>query len=145
MSRKKAKAAAKGRSLNREMENKGVYVKASSYATMAEEMPEAYKNVSHVVDAVDGAGISKKVVKLRAPRKRPGVHIKLIIMRAHSLKDLAEHHIQRFRVAHIIGINLDNKVVGKIELTDMNKYEEVMDLLQKTLGAKELYIKPEIF
>ena len=65
MSRKKAKVAAKGRSLNREMENKGVYVKASSYATMAEEMPEAYKNVSHVVDAVDGAGISKKVVKLR--------------------------------------------------------------------------------
>ena len=65
MSRTKAKAAAKGRSLNREMEDKGVYVKASSYATMAEEMPEAYKNVSHVVDAVDGAGISKKVVKLR--------------------------------------------------------------------------------
>lgn len=66
-------------------------------------------------------------------------------MRAHSLKDLAEHHIQRFRVAHIIGIDLDNKVVGKIELTDMNKYEEAMDLLQKTLGAKELYIKPALF
>jgi tRNA-splicing ligase RtcB (3'-phosphate/5'-hydroxy nucleic acid ligase) len=65
MSRKKAKAAAKGRSLNREMEDKGVYVKASSYATMAEEMPEAYKNVSDVVGAVEGAGISKKVVKLK--------------------------------------------------------------------------------
>ena len=32
---------------------------------MAEEMPEAYKDVSEVVDAVAGAGISKKVVKLK--------------------------------------------------------------------------------
>lgn len=64
-SRKKAKLEAKGRSLNREMEDKGIYVKASSYATMAEEMPEAYKDVSDVVDAVNGAGISKKVVKLK--------------------------------------------------------------------------------
>jgi len=65
MSRRKAVKAAKGRSLHRELENHGIYVKASSYATMAEEMPEAYKNVSDVVDAVAGAGISKKVAKLR--------------------------------------------------------------------------------
>jgi tRNA-splicing ligase RtcB len=32
---------------------------------MAEEMPEAYKDVSEVVQVVDGAGISKKVAKLR--------------------------------------------------------------------------------
>lgn len=65
-------------------------------------------------------------------------------MRAHSLKDLTEHHIQRFRIAHILGVNASNDFVGKLELTDMNKYEEGIDLLQK-LGAKELYIKPEIF
>ena len=32
---------------------------------MAEEMPEAYKNVSQVVDAVAGAGISKIVARLK--------------------------------------------------------------------------------
>ncbi|MBN1561481.1 RtcB family protein, partial [candidate division KSB1 bacterium] len=31
----------------------------------AEEMPDAYKDVADVVDAVHGAGISKKVLKLR--------------------------------------------------------------------------------
>jgi tRNA-splicing ligase RtcB len=30
-----------------------------------EEIPEAYKDVSQVVDVVDGAGISKKVAQLR--------------------------------------------------------------------------------
>ena len=30
-----------------------------------EEIPEAYKDVSEVVDVVHGAGISKKVVQLR--------------------------------------------------------------------------------
>jgi RNA-splicing ligase RtcB len=32
---------------------------------LAEEMPEAYKNVSDVVDVVHNAGISRKVAKLR--------------------------------------------------------------------------------
>jgi tRNA-splicing ligase RtcB len=32
---------------------------------MAEEMPEAYKDVSEVVQVVHGAGISKKVARLR--------------------------------------------------------------------------------
>jgi tRNA-splicing ligase RtcB len=32
---------------------------------MAEEMPEAYKDVSQVVQVVHGAGISKKVARLR--------------------------------------------------------------------------------
>ena len=65
MSRKKASKAAKGRALHRELEDQGVYVQASSRGTMAEEMPEAYKDVSQVVEAVVGAGISKKVAKLR--------------------------------------------------------------------------------
>ena len=33
--------------------------------TFAEEMPYAYKDVADVVDVVDRAGISKKVVKLK--------------------------------------------------------------------------------
>ena len=65
MSRKKAMQAARGRSLKDELQNKGIYVRASSYATMAEEMPEAYKDVSDVVDAVANAGISKKVARLK--------------------------------------------------------------------------------
>lgn len=65
LSRKKAIQAAKGRAIHREMEDMGVYVRSTGRATMAEEMPEAYKDVANVVDAVHGAGISKKVAKLR--------------------------------------------------------------------------------
>ena len=65
MSRKKAIAQAKGRSIDRELGNEGIYVRATGWRTLAEEMPEAYKDVSEVVDAVSGAGISKKVVKLK--------------------------------------------------------------------------------
>ena len=40
-------------------------MRASSFATVAEEIPEAYKDVRQVVDVVDGAGIGRKVVRLR--------------------------------------------------------------------------------
>ncbi|MBN1480160.1 RtcB family protein [candidate division KSB1 bacterium] len=65
MSRTKAKKAGQGRDLRKEMAKRGIVVRASSYATIAEEMPEAYKDVSDVVDIVHNAGISKKVAKLR--------------------------------------------------------------------------------
>lgn len=65
MSRTKAMKNARGRSLYKELQEKGVYVRASCKETIAEEMPEAYKNVSHVVDAVSRAGISTKVARLR--------------------------------------------------------------------------------
>ena len=65
MSRNQAMKEAKGRSLQQELLDRGIYVRASSYATMAEEISDAYKDVSQVVDAVAGAGISKKVAKLR--------------------------------------------------------------------------------
>ena len=64
-SRTQALKAGKGRDLRREMEERRIIVRASSYATIAEEMPEAYKDVADVVEAVDGAGISKKVAKLK--------------------------------------------------------------------------------
>lgn len=47
------------------MENQGVHVKASSYRTIAEEMPDAYKDVYEVVSAVEEAGLANKVAKLR--------------------------------------------------------------------------------
>jgi tRNA-splicing ligase RtcB len=65
MSRTQAKKQARGRPILRELEDRGIYVRAAGRSTIAEEMPEAYKDVSDVVDVVDGAGISKKVAQLR--------------------------------------------------------------------------------
>ena len=64
MSRKKAKDAARGRRLMEEMRQRGVIVRATGRSTVAEEMPEAYKDVADVVDVVDAAGICKKVAQL---------------------------------------------------------------------------------
>ncbi|RJP84508.1 MAG: RtcB family protein [Desulfobacteraceae bacterium] len=65
LSRTAAKKAAHGRSLSRELEDKGILVRWTGRTTMAEEMPDAYKDVSQVVDVVHGSGISRKVVRLR--------------------------------------------------------------------------------
>ena len=64
LSRVKAKQQAQGRELFRELEAKGVFVRADSRRTVAEEMPEAYKDVADVVDVMHEAGIAQKVVKL---------------------------------------------------------------------------------
>jgi tRNA-splicing ligase RtcB len=65
LSRTAAKKASKGRAIHRELEDKGILVKWTGRSTLAEEMPEAYKDISQVVEVVHGAGISKKVAKLR--------------------------------------------------------------------------------
>jgi tRNA-splicing ligase RtcB len=65
MSRHQAKKAAKGRAIHRELEDMGVFVKGASIATLVEEIPDAYKDVNDVVNVVHGAGIGKKVVKLK--------------------------------------------------------------------------------
>ncbi|MCP4108927.1 MAG: RNA-splicing ligase RtcB [Desulfobacteraceae bacterium] len=65
MSRKAAKKASKGRAIHRELEDKGILVRSKGRSTLAEEMPDAYKDVSEVVEVVHGAGISMKVAKLR--------------------------------------------------------------------------------
>lgn len=65
MSRHQAIRQAKGRSIRRELEDKGIIVRSSGRETLSEEMPEAYKDVSQVVDVVHKAGISRKVVRLR--------------------------------------------------------------------------------
>jgi len=64
LSRHQAIKASKGRSISKEMEEKGIIVKASSKTTLVEEMPEAYKDVSKVVQVVHNAGISKLVAKI---------------------------------------------------------------------------------
>ena len=65
MGRRAAKRAAKGRNLKRELEDKGILIRAASKATIDEEMSEAYKDATEVVDTTDGAGIGKKVARLR--------------------------------------------------------------------------------
>ncbi len=65
MSRHQAIRQAKGRAIWREMEDKGIIVRSAGRETLAEEMSEAYKDISNVVDVVHNAGISKKVARLR--------------------------------------------------------------------------------
>jgi tRNA-splicing ligase RtcB len=65
MSRHQAVKKAKGRAIWRELEDNGIIVRASGRGTLAEEMPEAYKNISNVVDVVHKAGLSRKVARLR--------------------------------------------------------------------------------
>ncbi|MFH0764027.1 MAG: RtcB family protein [Candidatus Omnitrophota bacterium] len=65
MSRSAAIQAGRGRSISRELENRGIIVMSSGRETLAEEMPEAYKDVNEVVSVVHGAGISKKVCRMR--------------------------------------------------------------------------------
>ncbi|MBI5374952.1 MAG: RtcB family protein [Candidatus Schekmanbacteria bacterium] len=65
MSRSEAKRRGRGRAIVRELEDKGIFVKAAGRETLLEEMPEAYKDVSAVVNVVHECGISRKVAKLR--------------------------------------------------------------------------------
>ncbi|MDA2917303.1 RtcB family protein, partial [Nitrospinae bacterium AH_259_B05_G02_I21] len=65
MSRKAATRLAKGRSIFREMEDKGILLRAAGRRTVVEEISEAYKDVSDVVRVVQGAGIAKTVAKVR--------------------------------------------------------------------------------
>jgi tRNA-splicing ligase RtcB len=65
MSRTQAKASVRGKSIVQEMEKRGVLVASASHKTLAEEIPEAYKNVSEVVSVVHDAGLARKVARLR--------------------------------------------------------------------------------
>jgi tRNA-splicing ligase RtcB len=64
MSRSQAKRTVRGEDLRRELEMGGVHVRAGSMAGLAEEAPEAYKDVDLVVEVVHGAGIARKVARI---------------------------------------------------------------------------------
>jgi len=65
LSRHQAKKLARPRNILKELEAQGVLIRAATRATVDEEMPEAYKDVSRVVDVVHSAGIGRKVVQLK--------------------------------------------------------------------------------
>jgi tRNA-splicing ligase RtcB len=64
MSRRQAKKAAQGRPIFRELRDQGIFVRSDSKSTVAEEIPEAYKDVAEVIEVMHGAGIATKVAKL---------------------------------------------------------------------------------
>jgi tRNA-splicing ligase RtcB len=64
MSRHAAKKAARGMDLIGILATRGILVRAAGRATVAEEMPEAYKDVADVVEVVQQAGIGNVVAKL---------------------------------------------------------------------------------
>jgi tRNA-splicing ligase RtcB len=65
LSRHAAIRSARGRNIAQELAAQGIYAKAASREGLAEEMPEAYKDVHQVVRVCDGAGISKMVAMLK--------------------------------------------------------------------------------
>jgi len=65
MSRTKALDRTRGRSIDKELAQKGIFVLSASNEVLREEVPEAYKDIDMVVDAVHKAGISRKVARMR--------------------------------------------------------------------------------
>jgi len=64
MSRTQARRETTADELLSEMKEKGILVRGETRSGLVEEKPDAYKDVSRVVDVVQGAGIARKVAKL---------------------------------------------------------------------------------
>ncbi len=64
MSRHEAKRNVRGEALRNKLEADGIHIRAGSMAGLAEEAPQAYKDVDQVVQAVVGGGIARKVARL---------------------------------------------------------------------------------
>ncbi|NPV12143.1 MAG: RtcB family protein [Ignavibacteria bacterium] len=65
LSRHKAKKMMSAEEAVSKLKERGVFIQATTKSGITEEIPEAYKNVSQVVEVVHQAGISKKVAKLK--------------------------------------------------------------------------------
>jgi len=65
MSRTQAKKSVRGGDLLRELRDDGILVKAGSMSGLAEEAPQAYKDVDLVIESAVGAGLARKVARLK--------------------------------------------------------------------------------
>jgi len=65
MSRNEAIKKGKGQNIQQMLAEKGITVRAASRGTLSEEASFAYKDVADVVEAAHGAGISRKVARMR--------------------------------------------------------------------------------
>jgi tRNA-splicing ligase RtcB len=63
MSRTKARKLWRGQRLQKEMEDRGIYVRTASWSGLAEEAGGAYKDIDEVIEATEQAGISKRIVR----------------------------------------------------------------------------------
>lgn len=65
LSRHAAIKEARGQDIRENLARRGIIVRAASRETLAEEASFAYKDVADVVEAASGAGISRKVARMR--------------------------------------------------------------------------------
>lgn len=65
MSRTAAKKGKNARQVEDELMSRGIYVRAASREGVTEEIPEAYKDIDHVVDIVHNAGLAKRVARMK--------------------------------------------------------------------------------
>jgi tRNA-splicing ligase RtcB len=65
MSRKAAKKKIRGEELKRRLEARGIKVRTDHLSGLAEEAPEAYKDVTEIVKICEGAGLSRRVARMR--------------------------------------------------------------------------------
>ncbi len=65
MSRTKSRKAMRGRDLFAEFRERGIIVRSDRASTVAEEVPEAYKDLANVIDVVVAADIGRRVARLR--------------------------------------------------------------------------------
>ena len=63
-SRHQAARGISGRALRERLESRGILVRGSSWRGLAEERPEAYKDIDAVADVSDRAGLARKVARL---------------------------------------------------------------------------------
>lgn len=65
MSRAKAKHTVRGSELQQQMQKRGIYVKSVTMSGLAEEAGLAYKDLNEVVETMEIAGVSRKVISLK--------------------------------------------------------------------------------
>ena len=51
--------------MQKELCHEGIEVKAGTFKRLAEEAPQAYKDIDEIIKVVDEIGISKKVIRLK--------------------------------------------------------------------------------
>jgi len=64
LSRHRAARHTSGRELKEKLESRGILVRGTSWRGLAEEKPEAYKDIEAVVEASDQAGLARRVARL---------------------------------------------------------------------------------
>ena len=65
LSRRRSAKESRGRNIARELSERGITVRCESRRTLAEEVSEAYKDVSDVVEVCETAGLSHSVARIR--------------------------------------------------------------------------------